>query len=174
MRIRSALVASAVAVLSILVASPAGANSLVNSSPISGSSLSSAPSAVTLTTQIALLDVGNSVTVTDPKGARVDDGALTVSGVNVIIGLKPLTVSGKYTVKYALLSNNQVPLQGAFNFTYAAPSVITLPTPSSTSTSSNAVSSSSATSLFVIGLVFAAFVVFVLLVLYTRNIFKKK
>jgi methionine-rich copper-binding protein CopC len=100
--VRKAVAVGAIAILSFLVISPASANSLVNSSPISGSSLLSPPSAVTITTQVALLDVGNSVTVKDPKGKRVDDGALTVDGVNVIIGLKPLTVSGIYTVTYAV------------------------------------------------------------------------
>jgi methionine-rich copper-binding protein CopC len=174
MRIRNVIAAGAITALSILLATPASANSVVNSSPISGSSLTSAPSAVTITTQNALMDVGNSVTVTDPKGTRVDDGALSVSGVNVIIGLKPLTVSGVYRVAYSLLTNNQVPLQGAFKFTYAAPSVISLPTATSNTISPNTANNSSATSLFVIGLLFLAFVVLVLLALYARNIFKKK
>jgi methionine-rich copper-binding protein CopC len=172
--VRKAIVACAIAVLSFLLTSPASANSLVNSSPISGSSLSSPPSAVTITTQVALLDVGNSVTVKDPKGKRVDDGALTVDGVNVIIGLKPLTVSGIYTVVFSLLSNNQVPLQGSYFFTYSAPSVISLPTVTSTLTNPSAPSSSSTTSIFVGGLLFAAFIVLVLLIFYARKIFKKK
>jgi len=172
--VRKAVAVGAIAILSFLVISPASANSLVNSSPISGSSLSSPPSAVTITTQVALLDVGNSVTITDPKGKRVDDGALTVDGVNVIIGLKPLTVSGIYTVTYSLLSNNQVPLQGSYNFTYSAPSVISSPAATATSTNPPAPSSSSTTSVFVAGLLVAAFIVLVLLILYARKIFKKK
>jgi len=172
--VRKAIVACGLALFCVLVASPASANVLVNSSPISGSSLSSPPSAVTITTQIALLDVGNSVTVTDPKGVRVDDGALTVDGVNVIIGLKPLTVTGLYTVTYSLLANNQVPLQGSYNFTFSAPSVISSPSATSTATNPASASSTSATSVFVIGLLFAAFIVLVLLALYARKIFKKK
>jgi methionine-rich copper-binding protein CopC len=172
--VRKAVAVGAIAILSFLVISPASANSLVNSSPISGSSLLSPPSAVTITTQVALLDVGNSVTVKDPKGKRVDDGALTVDGVNVIIGLKPLTVSGIYTVTYSLLSNNQVPLQGSYNFTYSAPSVISSPTATATTTNPPAPSSSSTTSVFVAGLLVAAFIVLVLLILYARKIFKKK
>jgi methionine-rich copper-binding protein CopC len=171
---RKVMVACAVVVLSVLFAFPASGNSLVNSSPISGSSLTSPPSAVTLTTQIALLDVGNSVTVKDPKGIRVDDGALTVNGVNVIIGLKPLTATGIYTVTFSLLANNEVPLQGSYNFTYSAPSSISSPPATSISTNPPTASSSSATSIFVIGLLFAAFIVLILLSLYARKILKKK
>jgi hypothetical protein len=104
----------------------------------------------------------------------VDDGALTVDGVNVIIGLKPLTVTGIYTVTYSLLSNNQVPLQGSYNFTYLAPNVISSPSATSTAPNPASASSTSATSVFVIGLLFAAFIVLVLLALYARKIFKKK
>jgi methionine-rich copper-binding protein CopC len=171
--VRKAIVAGAVAIFSILCLSPALANSLVNSSPISGSSVASPPSAVTITVQAPLLDVGNSVTVTDPKGTRVDDGALTVDGVNVIIGLKPLTVTGTYKVTYSLLANNQVPLQGSYNFTYSAPNVISSPSAIATSTGTATANSGSSTSTFVIGLLFAAFFVLVFLVLYAIKIFKK-
>jgi hypothetical protein len=111
--------------------------------------------------------------VTDPKGTRVDDGALTVDGVNVIIGLKPLTVTGTYKVTYSLLANNQVPLQGSYHFTYSAPNVISSPSAIATSTGTATANSGSSTSTFVIGLLFAAFFVLVFLVLYAIKIFKK-
>ena len=136
--------------------------------------LSAPPSAVTITTQVALMDIGNSVTVTDPKGARVDDGALTVDGVNVIIGLKPLTLSGDYTVTYVLLADNDVPLEGSYTFSFSAPSVISSPTATSTTATPPTASSSSTTSVFVIGLLFVAFVILVLLSLYARKIFKER
>lgn len=176
LRVRKTMATCAIALLSFFIATPAYANSLVNTSPISGSILSTPPSAVTLTTQVALLDAGNSVIVTDPKGTRVDDGALTVDGMNVIIGLQSLTLSGDYTVTYALLADNNAPLKGSYTFSFSAPSVISSPTPIDTSatTAPTTASSSSATSLFVIGLLFAAFVVLVLLSLYARKIFKER
>ena len=170
---RKVMAACAIALFSLFITFPANANSLVNTSPISGSSLTSPPSAVTITTKVALLGVGNSVTVTDPKGVRVDDGALTVDGKNVIIGLKPLTRSGAYTVTYTLLANNDVPLQGSYTFSFSAPSVISSPTAASTTIPPTA-GSSSTTSVFVIGLLFLAFIVFVLLFLYARKILRKR
>ena len=168
------MAACAVALLSFFIVTPASANSLVNTSPVSGSTLSAPPSAVTITTQVALMDIGNSVTVTDPKGARVDDGALTVDGVNVIIGLKPLTLSGDYTVTYVLLADNDVPLEGSYTFSFSAPSVISSPTATSTTATPPTASSSSTTSVFIIGLLFVAFVILVLLSLYARKIFKER
>lgn len=171
---RKAMVVCAMTMLTFLAASPANANQLVNSSPISGSSLASPPSAVTITTQVALISVGNSVTVTNLKGVRVDDGALTVDGVNVIIGLKPLTVTGLYTVTYSLLSNNQVPLQGSFSFTYAAPSVISSPSATTSTSGPGSASGTSGTAIFVMGMLVVAFIVFILLILYARKIIKNR
>ena len=90
------------------------ANSLVATSPMSGATLQSAPSAITVTTELALMDAGNEISVTDPTGVRVDDGALTIDGVNAVIGLKQLVKTGIYTVNYSLLAENDVPLIGKF------------------------------------------------------------
>jgi len=176
MRVRKAMTAWAIVLLSFFVVTPVSANSLVNTFPASGSILSLPPSAVTITTQVTLLDIGNSVTVTDPKGGRVDDGALTVDGMGVIVGLIPLTLTGDYTVTYTLLADNDVPLKGSYTFGFSAPSIISSPTPTATSATTvpTTVSSNSATSIFVMGLIFAAFVILILLSLYARKIFKKR
>ena len=79
------------------------ANTLVSTSPIPGAALESAPSAITITTEVPLMGEGNEITVTDPTGARVDDGAITVDGPSAVIGLKPLVKVGVYTVNYSLL-----------------------------------------------------------------------
>ena len=175
---RKAMTVWAIVLLSFFVVTPVSANSLVNTFPASGSILSLPPSAVTITTQVTLLDIGNSVTVTDPKGGRVDDGALTVDGMGVIVGLIPLTLTGDYTVTYTLLADNDVPLKGSYTFGFSAPSVISSPTPSpiatSATTAPTTVSSNSATSIFVMGLLFTAFVILILLSLYARKIFKKR
>ena len=79
------------------------ANTLVATSPLSGATLESAPSAVTVTTELPLMDAGNEISVTDPTGVRVDDGALTIDGVNAVVGLKQLVKTGIYTVNYSCL-----------------------------------------------------------------------
>ena len=92
------------------------ANTLVATSPLSGATLQSAPSAVTITTELPLMDAGNEISVTDPTGVRVDDGALTIDGVNAVVGLQPLVKTGIYTVNYSLLAENEVPLIGSYTF----------------------------------------------------------
>lgn len=176
---RKAMAACVIAILSFFIlsiANPAQANSLVTTTPISGSTLGTAPSAVSITAQVALIDSGNSITVTAPDGTRVDDGVLTIDGVNAIIGLKTLTLSGMYTVSYSLLADNDVPLAGTFTFNFMAPTVISSPSPRSSSSSApiSATTNSSVTSIFVIVLLFLAFLVLVGLSLYARKIFKKK
>ena len=103
-----------VAILGLLVfgVTPAMANSLVATTPMAGRTIQSAPSAITITTELPLLDLGNDVTVTDPTGVRVDDGALTIDGTNAVIGLKQLVKTGVYTVNYSLLAENDEPFIG--------------------------------------------------------------
>ncbi len=173
-RLKHALLASIV--FSLTVIAPAQANSLVSTSPISGSVLVTAPSAVTLTTQAALTDIGNTVTVTDPKGARVDDGTISVDGMNVIVGLQPLKVSGDYTVAYSLLTANDVPLVGTYTFSFTAPAVISSPTPiaSTATTITPSAGSGRGTSIFVLGLLFVALLVFIFLIFYARKLIRER
>lgn len=161
-----------------LLAGPASANSLVSTSPVAGSTVNSTPSAVTLNTQDVVMDAGNTVTVTDPQGARVDDGTLTVNATTIVAGLKLMKVSGVYTVAYSLLTNNDVPLQGTFTFTFNAPSVISSATPTVISPSATATGVPASTGLgvpvMVVGLIFAVGAVFLFLVFYTWKLIKKK
>jgi len=151
------------------------ANTLVATTPVAGASLDSAPSAVTVTTEIALMDAGNEVTVTDPSGARVDDGALTIDGVNAVVGLKQLVKTGIYTVNYSLLAENDVPLVGKFTFNFAEPTVIEpvapQPTPTQTATPSG---NNVGTTTFVLGLLLAALVVTLALARYARKIYRER
>lgn len=151
------------------------ANTLVATTPVAGASLDSAPSAVTFTTEIALIDDGNEVTVTDPSGARVDDGALTIDGVSAVIGLKQLVKPGIYTVNYSLLAENDVPLVGKFTFNFAEPTVIEpvtpQPTPIQTATPSG---NNVGTTTFVLGLLLAALVVTLALARYARKIYRER
>lgn len=149
------------------------ANSLVSTSPVAGQALQSAPSAVTIATEKPLLDSGNDVTVTDPSGARVDDGTLTVSDVNVLVGLKPLVKPGVYTVTYSLLSENDVPLTGSFTFNFTEPSVVATvaPQPSKAPTPSG---NNLGTSIFVLGLLASAAIVALLLIRYARKLYSER
>ena len=124
------------------------------------------------------MDAGNTVTVTDPRGARVDDGTLTVNATTIVAGLKLMKVSGLYTVAYSLLTNNDVPLQGTFTFTFNAPSVISSASPSVITPSPTAsdvpASSGLGVPVLIVGLIFAVGAVFLFLVFYAWKLIKKK
>jgi methionine-rich copper-binding protein CopC len=163
------------AVVAAILFTPSGAfaNSLVATSPMSGATLQSAPSAVTITTELALFDAGNEITVTDPTGARVDDGALTIDGTNAVIGLKQLVKTGIYTVNYSLLAENDVPLVGKFTFNFAEPTVIATvaPQPTKMPTPSG---NNLGTTIFVLGLLAAAIIVTIALSLYARKLYRDR
>ena len=165
-----------IAVIALFVTAPiANANSLTATNPLSGATISVAPSAVSVTGQEQLIDAGNSMEVTDPQGKRVDDGVLAIDGASAVIGLKTLKVSGVYTVTYLLFAENDIPLEGSFRFTFAAPSEITTPQPIPVeSTIPKAEVSNWGTNAFVIGLLVVAFFVLVLLSLYARKIFRER
>lgn len=166
-------VSALVAVSILFTPITAFANTLVATSPLSGATLQSAPSAVTVTTELPLMGEGSEITVSDPTGARVDDGAITIDGVNAVVGLKQLVKTGIYTVNYSLLAENDVPLVGKYTFNFAEPTVIattapqptTLPTPSGNDVG---------TTIFVLGLLAAAIVVTIALSLYARKLYRER
>jgi len=166
---------AALAFLGFMGVTSASANSLITTSPISGSTVTTAPTSVTLTTQVALLPDANEIVITDPAGVRVDDGTLTISDVSATIGLKPLVDSGIYKVSYTLYSEGDVPLEGSFTFNFSAPTVISpteaSPTPTQTQTPA---SSSWGTNIFIIFLLIMAFFVLIALALYARNLFRER
>ena len=147
------------------------ANALVSSTPLSGTVLTVTPNAVTLVTQSTLLDQGNEVSVTDSMGNRVDDGSLTISDVNAIVGMKPLTATGVYTVSYTLLALNDDPLTGTFTFTFNAPAVISSASPTPTVVSPTAIPTSHGTTdnLVIGSLVISSFI-FIFLVWYAYRL----
>ena len=151
----------------------ANANTLVSTTPVAGAALQSAPSAVTITTEFPLMDEGNEVVVTDPTGARIDDGALTIDLDSVVIGLKPLVKTGIYTVTYSLFAENDLPLVGKFSFNFIEPSITApvAPEPTKTPTPSG---NNLGTSIFVIGLLMAAVVVTLALARYARKLYSEK
>ena len=166
-------VSAVVVAVGLLIAPAASANTLISTSPTAGQSLEAAPSAVTITTELPLMDAGNEVVVTDPSGIRVDDGTLTISGAEAIVGLKNFVRSGIYTVNYTLLAENDVPLTGTFTFNFAEPTVVATvaPEPSKTALPSG---NNAGTTIFVLGLLLAALVVTVALARYARKLYSEK
>jgi methionine-rich copper-binding protein CopC len=167
------VLSAALAVLALLISPAANANSLVSSSPTAGQSLEAAPSAVTITAELPLMDAGNEVVVTDPSGIRVDDGTLAIAGSEAVVGLKNFVRSGIYTVTYTLLAENDVPLTGSFTFNFAEPTVVATvaPEPTQTPTPSG---NNAGTTIFVLGLLLAALVVTVALARYARKLYSEK
>ena len=156
----------------------AHANTLVSTSPIAGSTLKAGPSAVTITTELPLIEEGNDIIVTDPSGKRVDTGILTVLGTEAVAEMKPLVTSGVYTVSYLLLAEADLPLEGSFTFNYSA-IVISTPTPSAvpepiSSTPTQPSGSNFATNAFVVFLLGLSILVLVGMGAYARKIFKEK
>ena len=154
------------------------ANTLVATSPIAGSTLKAGPSAVTITTELPLIEEGNDIIVTDPNGTRVDTGILTVIGNEAVAEMKPLVTSGIYKVSYLLLAEADFPLEGSFTFNYSAV-VLSTPTPSAipepiTSTPAEPVGSNFATNLFVIFLLGLSVLVLIGMGAYARKIFKER
>ncbi len=135
--VRTAVVAALLG-LSAFTAPSAEANSVVSTVPAVGAVLSQAPNAVSVTAATPLLPDGNSLAVTDPNGLKVDDGSLTIADTTAVVGLKPLTVTGIYTVAYTLLSPTDDPVTGSYTFLFNAPATVTspsaTPTPSGGST----------------------------------------
>jgi methionine-rich copper-binding protein CopC len=167
------VLSASIAVFALLMAPAANANTLVSSSPTSGQSLEAAPSAVTITTELPLMDAGNDVVVTDPSGIRVDDGTLTIAGSEAVVGLKNFVRSGIYTVTYTLLAENDLPLTGSFTFNFAEPTVVATvaPEPTQTPTPSG---NNSGTTIFVFGLLLAALVVTVAMARYARKLYSER
>ncbi len=157
------------------LAGTAQATSLVGSIPNSGAVLTDAPSAISLTTDLPLLDQGSSITVTDPAGNRVDDGSLTIDTTTATVGLKALTRSGMYKVTYTLVADGDVPASGSYSFMFNAPAAISSASatpsaaPSQTSSASTPKGSSGG-NIFVLILLIAALGVAIFLALYIRAI----
>lgn len=125
-------ITAAVAALFFLVPTVAQANTLASTSPSSGAVLEVAPNAVSVVGTSPLQADGNQISVVDPRGTAVDDGSVTVANTSVVVGLKPLTMAGVYTVTYTLLASGEPPLSGTFSFLYNAPASMSSASPTPT------------------------------------------
>jgi methionine-rich copper-binding protein CopC len=148
------------------------ATSIVSTSPTAGAVLSISPTAVTIKANADLLDGANEITVSDSKGIRVDDGSIQIQGSVLMVGVKPLTISGLYTVAYTLMAIDQPPLTGTFTFLYNAPAEMALPTPIPSEEEVLTNSPNRMTDLFVIGLMIFAFIMLIFLSRYAKQTLK--
>jgi methionine-rich copper-binding protein CopC len=157
---------------------PATAAELTSSSPAAGSSITSAPSVATITFSNSIGDVGNSVTVTAPNGDRVDDGSLQIADTKVLVGLKPLTIGGEYSVEYEVATSEGETLIGRYKFTFVAPAVLSSTTPESSESPTpdlnKETKSSKATDFFMMGLLVLSILVLILISRSLRKPKKKK
>jgi hypothetical protein len=119
---------------------------------------------------------GNQLSVIDPKGNPVDDGSITVTDASVVVGLKPLTAAGVYTVSYTLLAVGEAPLQGSYTFLFNAPADMASATPTPTPTISKtggATSSSNGAAIFVVVIFLLGFSVLLFLLWYARTLWRQ-
>ena len=154
-------------------AGPALATSLVSSSPVAGSVLSIAPTAVTLIANAELTDGANELTVLDPTGNRVDDGSVQMQNATLTVGIKPLTVTGIYTVNYTLMAVGESPITSSFTFLFNAPAVISEPSPGATPEEATPQSINRTSDFLVIALLIFACFILVLLSRYAKETFNK-
>lgn len=159
-------------IISIISTAPAFSTLIVSTSPTAGSVLSVAPTAVTIKASAELADVANEITVTDPNGVRVDDGSIQIQGQVLMVGLKPLTISGLYTVSYTILAIADSPTISSFTFLYNAPAEMTLATPSPSQSTISTPTVNRTTDIFVIALLIFAFIVLIFLSRYAKQTFK--
>ena len=159
-------------IFSVISISPAFSTSIVSTSPTAGSVLSVAPTAVTIKANAELADAANEITVTDPKGVRVDDGSVQIQGQVLMVGLKPLTISGLYTVAYTIMAIADTPTVSSFTFLYNAPAEMTLATPSPSQSEVVTPTANRTTDIFVIALLIFAFIILIFLSRYAKQTFK--
>ena len=167
-RILQTLIVASICALTTL---PAYAFDLVSADPSINSTITTAPSAVTLTFSSEVTETGSSLSVRAPSGMNVDDGSLLIDGANVLVGLKKLSESGKYTVTYQFMNLDGEMLSGNYSFIYNAPAEISSPTASASPNPSTTESqespseatgkSSRATDIFMIGLLITSFLVLI-------------
>ncbi|PHX76324.1 MAG: hypothetical protein CK545_00315 [Actinobacteria bacterium] len=126
---RAGVITSVSVLLLMLGASSAHALALVAIAPSAGAVVTHSPTQVVLTFDGALGEQGNSVTVTDSSGKRIDDGSLEVNGSKALVGITTLTSTGVMTVEYQVVGADGVSLSGTSNFQVSAAA---LATPSAT------------------------------------------
>ncbi|MEI6250236.1 MAG: copper resistance CopC family protein [Actinomycetes bacterium] len=122
---RAGLIVSVSAILLFLGTGSAQALSLVTITPSAGAVLTHSPTQVLLTFDSPLGEQGNSITVTDPSGKRIDDGSLEVSGSKALVGITTLSSTGVMTIDYQVVSTDGLALSGSSKFQIDAAALAT-------------------------------------------------
>ncbi len=136
LRARAAMLATSLAgallVSPFLLTAPASAHDAFSgSTPSADSTVTTAPTSVTLHFEEPPLAAGLAVAVTAPDTTPVTSGKAALAGTDVVAPLAPLTVSGLYTVAWRVVADDGHPVTGTFTFT------VDLPTPSPSATASS-------------------------------------
>jgi hypothetical protein len=111
-----------VAVLGALQAAPGTAVAharLIASEPAGGSTLTAAPVTVLLRFSEPIEADFAQSRVVGPDGARVDNGAPSVSGSELRQPLLPLAMAGAYNVAFRVISADGHPVEGTIGFEFA-------------------------------------------------------
>jgi methionine-rich copper-binding protein CopC len=129
----------------LLVATPASAhNALAGSTPAAGSTLTTAPTSVTLHFEEPPLSSGMAVAVTAPDQSLVSPGSPVLTGSDVVASLAPLTASGTYSVAWRVVADDGHPVTGTFTFTVDLGAAASAP-PSATASATSSTSGTVAT-----------------------------
>ncbi|MDQ6656794.1 MAG: copper resistance protein CopC [Actinomycetota bacterium] len=109
------------AVTGVGLALPASAHDVLRgSNPADGSTLSTAPSTITLTFDQPVQDFQPVLTVTGPNGNRFSSGAPTVAGDVVWIAVTGAGPAGRYTAGWRVVSADGHRVSGEISYTLAA------------------------------------------------------
>ena len=92
-------------------------DALVGSTPKAGSTLTTAPTSVTVSFEEPPLAAGLAVAVTAPDKTLVTSGDPVLTGTDVVSPLAPLTQAGVYTVAWRVVADDGHPVTGTFSFT---------------------------------------------------------
>ena len=158
-RAAALLVAGCALVVPIGLAPAASAHdAFTGSTPKSGSTLTTAPTSVTVSFEEPPLAAGLAVAVTAPDKSLVSSGDPVLTGSDVTVALEPLTASGAYTVAWRVVADDGHPVTGTFGFTLAlgasatpSATATTTVTPALAATSSSAAADSSSALPWVLG-----------------------
>ncbi|WP_211229552.1 copper resistance CopC family protein [Nakamurella lactea] len=176
---RRGLSAGAAVLLALLIgvglALPASAhNTLTGSDPADGSTVSAAPTTVTLTFDQPVQNYQPVLTVTGPNGNRFSAGEATVQSNTVSVALDGAGPAGEYIAAYRVVSADGHPVSGEIRYTLAAGAAGTAtgsPAPAGSTPSAAAGDGSSGLGVWLwIGIAVAALLVIAAVVVILRSV----
>ena len=112
----AALLVAGAALVAVAPAASAH-DAFTGSTPTAGSTLTTAPTSVTVSFEEPPLAAGLAVAVTAPDKTLVTSGDPVLTGSDVVSPLAPLTQAGVYTVAWRVVADDGHPVTGTFSFT---------------------------------------------------------